>query len=82
MGRLERLLADAMAASLLDLLDPVGTEQDRLAPLRGLAGGSGHDARYLALRAHQGELPAVKQGGRWASSRRAVGLCREHIGRS
>ncbi len=79
---LEQLMRRAMAASLLDLLDQVGTKQDSLKPLGTFPKQAGYSAHYLALRAHQGALPALKQGGRWNTSARAVDLYTRHIGRS
>ncbi len=75
------LLQSAMAASLLDLLDQVGSGRDTLAPLGSLSKRSGYTAHYMALRALQGELPAVKEGGRWRSSPRAVELYAKYVGR-
>jgi Fic family protein len=75
------LLQTAMAASFLDLLDQVGTARDTLAPLGSLSRKSGYTGHYMALRALQGQLPAVKEGGRWRGSRRAVELYMEHVGR-
>jgi len=66
------ILRAAMARSLLDLLDQVGTKEDALTPLRSLARKSPHSAKYLGLRSSQGELPAVKVAGDWQSSERAL----------
>ncbi len=81
LGRLETLLRVSMGRSLLDLLDQVGTREDELKPLRTLARGSPYSAKYLGLRASQGELPAIKIAGDWRSSERALALYREHVGR-
>jgi hypothetical protein len=70
-----------MAASLLDMLDMLGTERDRLVPIPTLGRKGGYSGHYLALRALGGELPAVKVKGRWRSSRRAVAAYAEHVGR-
>lgn len=78
---LRALLAAALARSLLDLLDQVGTKQDELQPLADLEAGSPYDAKYLALRASQGLLPALKAGKAWRTSRRALALYAEHHGR-
>jgi Fic family protein len=78
---LERFLLAAMARSLLDLLDQVGTREDELKPLRALARASPHSAKYLSLRASQEELPALKISGDWYSSARALGIYREIVGR-
>lgn len=81
LGRLEALLRVSMGRSLLDLLDQVGTREDELKPLRTLARGAPYSAKYLGLRASQGELPAIKIAGDWRSSERALALYREHVGR-
>ncbi len=70
-----------MGRSLLLLLDDVGTDEDELMRVNGLAGDGPYSAKYLALRASQGMLPAVKRGGRWWTSRRAVGLYRHSLGK-
>jgi len=61
-----------MAGSLLNFLSHVGTEQDELTPLIKLQGEGVYSAKYLSLRARQGELPAVKMGKGWNSSKRAL----------
>lgn len=78
---LEAFMREAMARSLLDLLDQVGTAEDELQPLKGFAVRGGYSAKYLALRASQGELPALKVAGEWRTSRRALRLYRETVGR-
>lgn len=78
---LRALLVQALGRSLLDLLDQVGTKQDELAPLAALARRGPYDAKYLALRASQGALPALKEGKAWRTSPRAVALYVEHQGR-
>jgi Fic family protein len=70
-----------MARSLMDLLDQVGTKEDELRPLRSVAGATPYSANYLTLRAGQGELPAVNVKHRWLTSKRAIGLYREYVGR-
>jgi len=79
---LEHQLRPAMARSLLDLLDQVGTKSDELLPLHALAKTGPYTAKYLALRASQEELPAVKVSGDWKTSRRALALYQEHVARS
>lgn len=79
-GMLEGFLLECMARSLLDILDQVGTKQDALGPLKVLAKGGPYSPKYLALRASQGVLPALKVGGAWRTSERALRLYREHIG--
>lgn len=78
---LRSFLAEALGRSLLDLLDQVGTREDELALLAELARDGPYDAKYLALRASQGALPALKDGRAWRSSRRALALYVEHAGR-
>lgn len=81
LGPLESLLEAAAARSILDLLDQVGTGEDELRPLAALAERGPYDAKYLALRASQGALPALKRGKAWLTSRRALRLYAEHLGR-
>lgn len=78
---LDRLLRVAMARSLLDLLDQVGTRTDELLPLQTLAKAGPYTAKYLAFRASQEELPALKVSGDWKTSRRALALYKDHVGR-
>jgi len=78
---LVHLIQDAQARSLLDLLDQVGTAQDELKVLWSFARKSGFGANYLALRASQGELPALKERGRWRTSARALSLYKLHASR-
>ena len=78
---LEELLRVLMARSLLLLLDDVGTDEDRLMDLSQLERDGPYTAKYLALRASQGHLPALKRGGQWWTSRRAVGLYRRDVGK-
>lgn len=76
------LIQELMSRSLLDLLDQLGTADDELKSLKQLEGMSVHSAKYLRLRAGQGRLPAVKRSGDWYSSKRAVALYRETVGRT
>lgn len=71
----------SMAGSLLNFLSGVGTEQDALSPMVKLKGESPYSAKYLSLRARQGELPAVRIGKEWNTSRRALGLYVREIGK-
>lgn len=76
------LLARLMGASLVSLLDEVGTAEDELITLKEAAENSSYTAKYLALRCNQGMVPAVKQGGKkWLTSRRALDLYGKHSGR-
>ncbi len=68
-----------LARSLLDLLDQVGTEKDRLVTLRELEKRSGKSAKYLSLRVAQGELPAVRVGKGYQSSERAWELYEKYV---
>lgn len=78
---LVHLLQEAMSRSLLDLLDQVGLEQDELKVLWSFASKTGYSGNYLALRANQGALPALKERGRWRTSARAMSLYRQHTAR-
>ena len=77
---LEGFLVVAMARSLLDLLDQVGTREDELKPLNALSKHSPYSAKYLSLRASQEELPALKASGDWHSSERALQAYRHLVG--
>lgn len=68
-------------SSLLGLLSLVGTAEDELKLLSELQGREGYSAKYLALRADQGELPAVRTKGRWRTSPRALELYAQKVGR-
>ena len=74
-------LRHAMGRSLLDLLDQVGTREDELKPLKKLARNTPYSAKYLALRASQSRLPALKLSGDWHSSERAITVYREFVAR-
>ena len=78
---LEEFLRVTMSRSLLDLLDQVGTREDELKPLKKVAGKGKYSMKYLALRASQERLPAVKVSGDWRTSERAVRLYRDLVGR-
>lgn len=75
------LLKTLMSASLLDLLDQVGTKKDRLMNLKKATRASPYSEKYLALRCKQGELPALKSGREWRTSERALGLYLDNVGR-
>jgi Fic family protein len=81
LGPLEELLKKTIGASLVDLLDQVGTSEDELVPLKEAAGRSPYGEQYLALRCKQGELPALKTNGRWMTSMQAVQIYMEVVGR-
>lgn len=76
-----RLLEKLLASSLLDLLDQVGTKDDELMPLTKAAGLAGHSENYLALRCKQGELPGIQTSKAWKTSKRAIEVYAENIGR-
>ncbi len=78
---LEEFLQIAMGRSLLDLLDQVGTAEDELRPLRKFESAGPYSGKYLALRANQGKLPALKVGGDWRTSARAIRSYRKLVGR-
>jgi len=73
-------LRTAMAHSLVDLLDQLGTEEDELQDLKHIARNAPYSARYLSLRAGQGELPAVMVKGDWRTSARALRLYMDNVG--
>jgi Fic family protein len=79
---LNEFLHETMARSLLDLLHQVGTEEDELMPLQDFEHRGPYSAKYLALRASQGELPAIKKSRIWHTSERAYKLYREEVGRA
>ncbi|UCF08643.1 MAG: Fic family protein [Thermoplasmata archaeon] len=78
---LNNLLKTLMGASLLDLLDQVGTKKDRLLSLKEAAITFPYSEKYLALRCKQGELPALREGREWRTSGRALELYVDIIGR-
>jgi Fic family protein len=80
---LTELLKIVMGASLIDLLDQVGTEADALLSVKDLSRSVDvpYSPKYLALRCHQGKLPAVKSGREWQTSKRALALYLKACGR-
>ncbi|MGA1866357.1 MAG: Fic family protein, partial [Thermoplasmatota archaeon] len=78
---LTSLFERLMGSSLLDLLDKVGTANDELLDLKTISTSSPYDAKYLTLRCGQGELPGVISGHRWHTSRKALELYLEHLGK-
>jgi len=78
LGTLIRVL---LGRSLVLLLDVMGSKEDQLLMVSELEKDGPYSAKYLALRASQGELPAVMQRGRWWTSRRALGMYRRELGR-
>jgi len=82
LSRLEEFLTVAIGRSLLDLLDQVGTKEDELRSFKELEKPGPYSAKYLALRASQGRLPALKLKGDWHTSQRALDLYRDATGRA
>lgn len=78
---LEDFLRIRMGSSLIDLLDQVGTEKDELISLKETSRKSPYDNRYLALRCKQGKLPALKSGREWRTSKRALQIYMDVVGR-
>ncbi len=70
-----------LGRSLVLLLDVMGSDEDELLQVSTLEKDGPYSAKYLALRASQGELPAVMRRGRWWTSRRALGMYRRELGR-
>lgn len=77
----EEFLREAMGRSMLDLLNQLGTEDDRLLTTKKLARRGPYSAKYLALRMSQGELPGLKVSGDWQSSPRALRTYERLVGR-
>ncbi len=78
---LEGFLKIRMGASLLDLLDQLGTAEDEMISLKEAAAETPYDEKYLALRCKQGEIPALKEGREWRVSKRVLKLYMETVGR-
>jgi len=78
---LEGFLKLLMGASLVDLLDQVGTSEDGLMDLKEISKSAPYGLKYLALRCQQGAMPAVKTGREWRTSRRVIGLYARHVTR-
>jgi len=78
---LERLLKLLMGASLVDLLNQVGTSEDELMNLKKISKIVPYGPKYLALRCQQGIVPAVKTGREWQTSKRVLELYAEHVAR-
>jgi len=71
-----------MSASLIEILDELGTADDELVTLREAAEHSPYSTKYLALRCKQGMLPAARRTGKkWLTSRRSLSLYGKHSGR-
>lgn len=78
---LSNYLKFIMGGSLLNFLSYVGTKEDELKQLVMLEGDVPYSAKYLSLRARQGELPAVMIKNEWHTSRRAIDLYIKEAGR-
>ena len=76
---LEELLHELMGRTLIDLLDQVGTEGDSLKTTIELGAEGPYSAKYLGLRAKQGELPGILRKHNWWTSRRAISIYRESV---
>ena len=59
---LENFFRILMGASLIDLLDQVGTANDELISLKEASKIEPYSEKYLALRCKQGELPSLRSG--------------------
>ena len=81
LSRLMGFLRERMASSLLDLMNQVGTAKDELRPLKDFGESGPYSAKYLTLRAGQGEFPAIKRKRSYHSSDRALALYRDKVGR-
>lgn len=81
LSKLEELLRVAAGRSILDLLDQVGTKRDELKSFKAFKRERPYSAKYLALRAGQGQLPAIKIAGEWRTSATAIAAYREVLGR-
>jgi Fic family protein len=85
LGNLEPMteyLKVIMGASLLNFLSFVGTEIDELNPLLEYENEITYSPKYLSLRARQGELAAVMIKNEWHTSKRALQLYTEEVGRT
>lgn len=78
---LDNFLKIIMGSSLLDLLDQLGTAEDELISLKDAASLSPYNEKYLALRCKQGEIPSLMSGREWRTSKWALELYQEHVGR-
>jgi Fic family protein len=78
---LKEFIMDKMGSSLVYMLSQVGTSDDELKSFAQLQSNSPYSAKYLALRAKQGELPAIMIKHEWRTSTRALNLYVKVIGR-
>ena len=70
-----------MGGSLLSFLSRTGTAQDELRPLARFQGESAYSPKFLSLRAREGDLPAVRKGTEWLTSKRAMDLYAQEMGK-
>jgi Fic family protein len=77
LGPMEGFLRELMGRSLLTVLDMVGQGEDELHPLEELEERGDGFLAYSEHMAEEGELPAVRRGNTWHSSRRTLGLFNE-----
>jgi Fic family protein len=78
---LREFLMENMGSSLLHILSLMGTSEDGLQTFAQLGSISPYSAKYLALRAKQGELPAMMIKHQWRTSARALNLYMKEVGR-
>ncbi len=83
-NKLTEFLKTNMAASLIFVLDMVGSEEDKLLTLNKArkASNTDYSSKYLALRIKQGELPGIRLNKIWQTSTAAINLYREIKGRA
>ena len=75
---LSGFLMVVMGRSLLTMLDLLGKGEDRLRPLEEMEKRDNGFLAYSQHMAEEGELPAVRIGNTWHSSRRAMDLFNEN----
>ena len=80
-SRMEEFLRVLIGSSLVDLLDQVGTAQDELLSLESASKISPYSEKYLALRCKPGELPSLKVGREWLTSKSVLRLYQKYTGR-
>lgn len=80
LSSLEGFMIVAMGRSILQVLDMVGTEEDRLRPMEELEKRGSGFLDYLEHMAGEGDVPAVRVGNAWHSSKRAIALFNEEPG--
>lgn len=76
------LFMEKMGSSLVYILAQVGTAEDELKSLVEMESIGPYSAKYLALRAKHGKLPAIMVKHEWRSSRRVLNSYLKEIGRN